>query len=127
MPTKDGKTTIAEALAKMGTPLPFTKERKPRKRVIPPHVDGSETSYAAALAMVNRTDGLKKQVLTLLQSGGPMTDEAIAVTLKLNPSTARPRRIELVQDGLVVQVGEGKTRSGRRAALWGVATSIGGA
>jgi predicted ArsR family transcriptional regulator len=48
-----------------------------------------------------------------------MTDEQIADTLHLAPNTARPRRIELVQDGLVVQVGEAKTKSGRRAILWG--------
>jgi len=43
------------------------------------------------------------------------TDEEIATGLAMNPSTARPRRIELVAKGMIVQAGEGKTASGRRA------------
>lgn len=49
-----------------------------------------------------------------------LTDEQIADTLKLNPSSARPRRLELEQAGAVKRVGTGTTRSGRSAALWAV-------
>ena len=76
------------------------------------------TSILAAESMVGKTASLRSKVLEALQAL-PMTDEQIADTLHLAPNTARPRRIELVQDGLVVQVGEAKTKSGRRAILWG--------
>lgn len=48
------------------------------------------------------------------------TDEEIADGLAINPSTVRPRRGELVEDGRVVAAGERKTKSGRRAVVWRV-------
>jgi hypothetical protein len=98
------------------SPLP----RKPESFDVPPYVGGSRTSIDASLSMHGKTAGIRQKVYELLLLRGPMTDEAIAVTLKLNPSTARPRRIELTEDGIVAKVGEGKTRSGRKASLWGV-------
>jgi predicted ArsR family transcriptional regulator len=76
------------------------------------------TSILAAESMVGKTAPLRDLVLAALKRQ-PMTDEQIAETLNLAPNTARPRRIELVQAGLVGQVGEAKTKSGRRAILWG--------
>jgi hypothetical protein len=38
--------------------------------------------------------------------------------IPMPPSTQRPRRIELVKQGRIVQAGEGKTASGRRAVKW---------
>jgi len=78
------------------------------------------TSILAAESMVGKTARLRDLVLDALRAQ-PMTDEQIAERLELAPNTARPRRIELTKDGLVVQVGETKTKSGRRAILWGVA------
>lgn len=46
------------------------------------------------------------------------TDEEIASGLGLNPSTERPRRIELARRGLVVEAGTRKTASGRNASVW---------
>jgi predicted ArsR family transcriptional regulator len=46
------------------------------------------------------------------------TDEEIAAALGLNPSTARPRRIELARRGLIVEAGTRKTASGRMAVVW---------
>ena len=46
------------------------------------------------------------------------TDEEIASGLGLNPSTERPRRIELQGLGLVVAAGERKTSSRRNATVW---------
>lgn len=47
------------------------------------------------------------------------TDEEICHALKLNPSTARPRRVELVERGKVYDSGlTRKTRSGRAATIW---------
>lgn len=120
MPTNTGEETIGEALARMGTPLPFNKKRGRIRKEILAQMHSQE-SVEAAVSMIDKSKSLRKNVLELLREKGPMTDEAIAVALNLNPSTARPRRIELVGEGVVVRVGEGKTTSGRRAALWGVA------
>lgn len=87
---------------------------------VPPYQAHSETSIAASTSMRGKTKSLRDQVFDLLRVG-PLSDEEIAVALNLNPSTARPRRVELVRLGKVIAVGEGKTRSGRRAVLWGVA------
>jgi predicted ArsR family transcriptional regulator len=84
---------------------------------LPPY-ENTLTSILAAESMVGKTASLRDKVLEALRRS-PMTDEQIAETLNLAPNTARPRRIELVQDGKVAQVGEAKTKSGRRAILWG--------
>lgn len=50
---------------------------------------------------------------------GGLTDEEIQRVLKLNPSTERPRRIELVKAGLVRDSGRKRqTISGREATVW---------
>jgi hypothetical protein len=47
------------------------------------------------------------------------TDEQVQVALGMNPSTERPRRIELVNSGLVFDSGSTRlTRSGCRATVW---------
>lgn len=47
------------------------------------------------------------------------TDDELAEATGMNPSTLRPRRIELVNAGLVEDSGEKRpTRSGRRATVW---------
>jgi len=86
---------------------------------LPPYED-TLTSILAAESMMGKTASLRSRVLEALRQE-PMTDEQIAERLNLAPNTARPRRIELAQDGLVKQVGETKTKSGRRAILWGAA------
>lgn len=48
------------------------------------------------------------------------SDEQISAALGMNPSTARPRRIELVRAGLVREVGTVQSAARRRAHLWGV-------
>lgn len=84
---------------------------------IPPYQPASTTSISAAASMVGKTQTLRDRVLAELRAR-PLTDEGISVALNLNPSTARPRRIELVKMGLVYQVGTRVTFSGRNAALW---------
>ena len=85
----------------------------------PPSVRGSATSAAAADSLDDATlNRLHRVVLAWLAEHGPATDEEIVAGTGLNPSTARPRRIELVRHGLVVEAGEKKTRSGRKATAW---------
>lgn len=86
--------------------------------VTPPAQRHSETSLAAAESVAPRAKGLRGLVLAFIRANGPVTDEAIAEGLGLNPSTARPRRIELLSGGLIVQDGEGLTKAGKRAARW---------
>jgi predicted ArsR family transcriptional regulator len=83
-----------------------------------PFYQDTMTSILAAESMVGKTASLRDQVLEALKRQ-PMTDEQIAERLGLAPNTARPRRIELMQDGKVIPMGEAKTKSGRRAILWG--------
>jgi len=85
-----------------------------------PYQSASPTSREAAERIADKTPSLRQRVLDALTQR-PMTDEEIATTLNLNPSTARPRRIELVQRGLVVEHGIAITSSGRKAVIWGVA------
>jgi len=87
-----------------------------------PSVNGSATSAAAADSLAPQTlNRLHRLVLEFIRDHGPATDEEIAAGLNMNPSTARPRRIELVRRGLVVEAGTRKTASKRNASVWRVA------
>jgi DNA-binding IclR family transcriptional regulator len=58
-------------------------------------------------------------VLELLQATPDgLTDEEMQKRLGMNPSTQRPRRIELARRGMVVEAGTRKTASGRNASVW---------
>ena len=84
----------------------------------------SRTSMAAADSMDrDRLNSLQRSVVAFLRERGVhgATDEEIAAGLEMNPSTQRPRRIELVRRGLVVEAGTRKTRSGRFATAWRLA------
>lgn len=88
-----------------------------------PAVTGSITSAQAADSLDARTlNALQRRVLEFItaQPDGA-TDEEIASGLGLNPSTARPRRIELARRGLIVEAGTRKTASKRNATAWRVA------
>lgn len=80
----------------------------------------STTSREAAAEIVPVAGGLRRRVLDFIQARGAAgaTDEEIANGLGLNPSTARPRRVELVRAGLVAKAGTRKTASGRNADVW---------
>lgn len=67
----------------------------------------------------------RRKVLLYLQSRGEdgATDEECQLALSMNPSTQRPRRVELVRSGLVKDSGrKRRTASGREAVVWTVAT-----
>lgn len=85
---------------------------------LPPHVY-SQTSRAAAEAIRPDTSRLRALVLGAIEEHGGLTDEEGIDATGIAPSTYRPRRIELVQRGLVADSGhERKTRSGRWAVVW---------
>jgi Mn-dependent DtxR family transcriptional regulator len=77
------------------------------------------TSEDAAAGIAPRTSTLRGRVYEFIKRMGRVTDEQISVELGLNPSTARPRRIELAKAGLIRDSGAvAITKSGRRAVLW---------
>lgn len=80
----------------------------------------SRTSMAAADSLEPETlSHLQRKVLGYIQQHpAGCTDEEIQRGLGINPSTERPRRIELTRRGLVVQAGERRTKSGRKACVW---------
>jgi hypothetical protein len=88
-----------------------------------PSVNGSITSAKAADSLGPATlNALQRQVLALLQATPDgLTDEEMQRRLDMNPSTQRPRRIELARRGLVVEDGTRRTASGRMATVWRVA------
>ena len=82
----------------------------------------SSTSREAARLIDPTANKLRQRVFDCIREHQPVTDERIAELTGLNPSTARPRRIELVQAGLIRAGGVSrKTRSGRNAVAWVVA------
>lgn len=65
-------------------------------------------------------------VLEVIRSAGSrgMTDEEMQLATGLNPSTQRPRRIDLCNSGLVVDGGKKRlTRSLRPATVWEFVTA----
>jgi hypothetical protein len=90
-------------------------------------VRGSDpvTSREAAAGVQGRLVSDRAVVLEALREVGPCTDEVLvefAQVLGLSPSGVRTRRCELVRAGLVLDTGRvGRTVSGRRAIVWGVA------
>jgi DNA-binding IclR family transcriptional regulator len=88
---------------------------------MPPAVQSSTTSLAAADAVRPNAATLRALVLRWLEEHGPATDEQVISGTGLSPSTARPRRVELVRAGFVRDSGRtALTAAGRKAALWEV-------
>lgn len=87
----------------------------------PPYQAHSTTSFKAAALIEPTAASLRGQVLAFMRQAGTQgaTDEEIQVAMEMNPSTQRPRRIELLGMGLIANSGETRlTRSGRRAVVW---------
>lgn len=87
-----------------------------------PSVRGSITSAAAADSLTPKVlNAMQRKVLKLLaETPDGLTDEEMQRRLQMNPSTQRPRRIELAKLGMVVEAGTRKTASGRKASVWRV-------
>lgn len=81
----------------------------------------SPTSKAAGRQIEAPRTSLRDRVLECIREHGPLTDEEIQQRTGMNPSTQRPRRIELMRAGLIVEAGVKPTASGRKAVAWGVA------
>lgn len=84
-----------------------------------PYQPHSETSREAAEELEPKASTLRAKVLDYIRKTGRVTDEQLQEALNMNPSTQRPRRVELVKMGLICDSGTTAiTRSGRRAVLW---------
>ena len=91
---------------------------------VPPYQAHSETSLDAAISMSGKTKNLRELVFNAIKAM-PMTDEELSNLLNLAPNTCRPRRVELVRAGRIVEIGKRPTASGRSATVWAVTPNIG--
>jgi len=109
-----------DALRDVVTDLPLFGRRTVRETLpCQPH---SETSREAAESMEPAAAVMRNRVLECLRRYGPLTDEQVQERLGMNPSTQRPRRVELWRSGLVEPAGKGVVKSGRAAVLWRATT-----
>ena len=82
-------------------------------------VEGSETSKAAARRIEPVRGTLRERVYEALRTPGGLTDEEGCERLGMNPSTYRPRRIELFEANRIVKTPLTRaTKSGRSAAVY---------
>lgn len=82
----------------------------------------SRESYDAAISMMDSAENLRGRVFRFIRSMPEgATDEQIQHGLDMNPSTQRPRRVELAEMGVICSEGKRETASGRSAAVWKVA------
>jgi hypothetical protein len=79
-----------------------------------------ETSFASHRQIRRCAPEMRAKILGALRaSPAPLTDEELQQVTGLNPSSERPRRIELVEAGEVVAAPVTKlTSSGRKAQAW---------
>ena len=83
----------------------------------------SSTSRAAAESMNKNGKAAAQRALVFqcLMEHGPQTDEEIHDRLGLDGDSERPRRVSLVDAGVVHDTGEKRaTKSGRKATVWKV-------
>lgn len=86
-----------------------------------PAQEHSETSKAAARSITTFRHRDRVRVYQAFQAAGftGLTDEELIATTGLPANTARPRRIDLVKENLVVDSSRTRpTRSGRSASVW---------
>ena len=71
-----------------------------------------QTTNASAASM-------RKRVYETIANADGLTDEEVQSHLSMNPSTERPRRLELVRSGFIRDSGDRRqTKSGRNAIVW---------
>ncbi len=81
----------------------------------------SQTSLDAAESITPALNALQKELLAyfVVMGKGGATDEEAANDLGWNPSTLRPRRVELHRAGLIKDSGSRRnTMAGRKAVIW---------
>lgn len=94
-----------------------------------PYVRGSETSEAAAESTLDTLGRLEAKVWAAIAGAGAygLTDQEQQQVTGLDPSTQRPRRVRLVELGLVKDSGQKRpTHAGRNAVVWVTAAAATG-
>jgi transcription initiation factor IIE alpha subunit len=82
-----------------------------------PYQAHSTTSHEAAESMRGKAPSVREKVLAELRRA-PATDEELVARLGISQNTVRPRRVELLQAGMIAEVGRRATSSGRYATVW---------
>lgn len=80
-----------------------------------------ETSHKAAMRARPRSGTQRKTVLNLIKSAYPngYIDEQMVQILGMNPNSQRPRRVELVEGGWIIDSGLRRLTSyGEEAIVW---------
>ncbi|MEX1365198.1 MAG: hypothetical protein AB1Z98_18870, partial [Nannocystaceae bacterium] len=91
---------------------------RPQRGREPPVVRERPTSVAAGRRIRAPGKTFRGQVHDAIREG-PKTDEEICRVTGLRGSTVRPRRLELLRDGLIEDSGQVRpTASGRDAIVW---------
>ncbi len=85
--------------------------------------DHPSTSHEAAERVLPKTGTQRARVLYEIKAwshvGMGRTDEELQTLLDMNPSSERPRRIELLNMGWIENSGQTRiTRSGAKAIVW---------
>lgn len=83
--------------------------------------DAAETQRKSAYEVMPATGTWRRRVLRAVWQAGEdgATDDELQVLLDLNPSTERPRRVELCDGGWIEDsTRRRKTRSGCSAVVW---------
>ena len=110
-------------------PFQFSLLTPPRRTVeAPPFVAHNEPSRQAVVAIRPVAGTLRARVLAAIEAAGErgLTDEE-GCEQGMNPSTWRPRRVELEAAGLIRKVAERPGRSGRMMAVFSATGGGGGA
>jgi len=84
-----------------------------------PFVHHSQTSQDASKIPAPTLQSRRKDVLeAIAKFPNGLTDLEISEVTGIDGSSARPRRVELLEDGLIESAGTRKARSGRQATVW---------
>lgn len=114
-------------MKQMPMPGAFAPRRRPAaraRRLHGPFVAGSGTSQQSGAAIGRLIPNLRDLVLEAFRRAGAsgLTDEEAQERTGLDPSTERPRRVELVRARLVMDSGRKRTtKHGRPATVWTIA------
>ena len=88
-------------------------------KLLAPYQHHSDTSFRAAEKIEPSCGNLEWEVLDFMRRFGGMTDAEMQNLLGMGGSTQRPRRVSLVEKGLVRDSGtKRKTTAGRLATVW---------
>ncbi len=95
--------------------------RDRRSSDVPPSIRSSSTSRHAAARIAGISSKLGGRILDVLRDAGclGLTDQELQELLCMTGDSERPRRVELVEEGLVVDSGSRRrTPGGRLAVVW---------